>query len=81
MKTFKEALEEGFQSVYQAKDGKIVIDSENEVGMPDYYSFKFGDNEEYELNFEPLLFDNQYYVALYKNKELLTEKVVVKPVK
>lgn len=41
-----------------------------------YYSFKFGDG--YELNFEPLLFDNQYYVALYKNKELLTEKVVVK---
>lgn len=41
------------------------------------WSFKFG--EGYELMFEPLLFDNQWYVALYQNQELLTEKVVVKP--
>jgi hypothetical protein len=48
---------------------------EGELG----FSFKFGDNDEYELWFEPLLFDNQMYVALYKNQSLLTEKVVVKP--
>ena len=42
------------------------------------YEFKFGENEEYELVFEPLLFGDQMYVALYKNQELLTEKVVVK---
>lgn len=43
------------------------------------FSFRFGDNHEYELCFEPLLFDKQMYVALYKNRELLTNKVVVKP--
>lgn len=43
------------------------------------FSFRFGDNREYELCFEPLLFDKQMYVALYKNRELLTNKVVVKP--
>lgn len=42
-----------------------------------YYSFKFG--EGYELCFESLLFDKQYYVALYQNQVLLTDKVVVKP--
>jgi len=43
------------------------------------FSFRFGDNREYELCFEPLLFDKQMYVALYKNRTLLTNKVVVKP--
>lgn len=43
-----------------------------------HFDFEDGGNK-YELRFEPLLFDNQYYVALYKNKELMTEKVVVKP--
>lgn len=42
-----------------------------------YFSYEFGDG--YELTFEPLLFDNQYHVALYHDKELLIEKVVVKP--
>lgn len=42
------------------------------------FSWKDGENT-YELMFEPLLFDNQYYVALYKNRDLMTEKVVVKP--
>lgn len=41
------------------------------------YSYKFGDG--YELCFEQLIWDGQMYVALYKDKELLTEKVVVKP--
>lgn len=41
------------------------------------WSFKFGDG--YELTFEPLLNESQMYVALYKNEELLTDKVVVKP--
>ncbi len=43
------------------------------------WEFKFGDNEEYELMFEPLIWDEQMYVALYKNQELLTDKVVAKP--
>lgn len=41
-----------------------------------YFSFKFGDG--YELCFEPLLFDKQWYVALYKDQKLLTDKVVVR---
>lgn len=41
------------------------------------FTFKFGDG--YELVFERLIFDNQMYVALYKDQELLTDKVVVKP--
>lgn len=44
-----------------------------------YYSFKFGDNHEFELAFEPLMQDGQMYVALYRNGELLlNDKVVVK---
>lgn len=43
------------------------------------FSFKFGDNKEYELCFEPLIFEGQMYVALYKDQSLLTNKVVVKP--
>lgn len=42
-----------------------------------YWSYKFGDG--YELCFEPLIWNNQMYVALYKDMELLTEKVVVMP--
>lgn len=43
------------------------------------WSYKFGENQEYELTFEPLLFNGQMYVALYHKYELLAEKVVVKP--
>ena len=41
-----------------------------------YYSFKFGDG--FELALEPLLFDGQFYLALYQNQQPLIEKVVVK---
>lgn len=41
------------------------------------FVFKFGNG--YELVFESLVFDNQMYVAIYKDQELLTDKVVVKP--
>lgn len=44
---------------------------------PAGWAFYFG--EGYELRFEPLLWDEQMYVALYQNQGLLTEKVVVKP--
>lgn len=41
------------------------------------YSFEFGDG--YELCLEPLLFDEQWYLALYQNQDLiLKEKIVVK---
>lgn len=70
MLSFEDALKKGFT----LED----FDPES-IGSKGYHSFSFGDNKEYELCFEPLIFDNQYYVALYKNLELLTEKVVVKP--
>lgn len=63
MQTTIEALTEGFK-----------VDPELK-----YFKFTFGENNEYELCFEPLLFDQQMYVALYKNQQLLTNKVVVKP--
>lgn len=32
----------------------------------------------YEINLEPLLFDGQWYLAVYKDGELVAPKVVVK---
>lgn len=43
------------------------------------FNYRFGDNNEYEVCFEPLLFDKQMYVAIYKNRQLLTNKVCIKP--
>lgn len=43
-----------------------------------YYSFKFGDHGEYELTFEKLLTPGQMYVAVYKDGDVLTNKVPVK---
>lgn len=40
------------------------------------YVHKFGDG--YELCLEPLIFDEQWYMALYQNQELLIPKVVIK---
>lgn len=62
------------QTTYDALSDGFTPDINNMA-----FVFRFGDNREYELCFEPLLFDNQMYVALYKNRELLTNKVVVKP--
>ncbi len=43
-----------------------------------YRSVTFGEQGEFELAFEPLLFD-QYYVALYRDGVLLADKVPVRP--
>lgn len=42
-----------------------------------YHSFEFGDG--YELCLEPLTY-GKFYIALYKDGELVTEKVPAKPV-
>ena len=63
MQTTQEALETGF---------------ENHHGFWSYSYFD-KDGNEYELTFEPCLFDQQMYVAFYRNKDLLVNKVVVKP--
>lgn len=88
MITFKEALKQGFRVADEVETkiiGEYVANArlEEQTGMQlNNSSYKFewkdGDNE-YELWFEKLLYDDQYYVALYKNMELMTEKVVVKP--
>jgi len=39
-------------------------------------SYEFGDG--YELCLEPLLFDGQMYLALYKDQNLLIPKICVK---
>lgn len=45
-----------------------------------YFAFRFGDNKEYELTVEPLLFEDQMAIGLYKNQELLLQdKLIVKP--
>lgn len=33
----------------------------------------------YEVWLEKLIFDDQYYLAIYKDKELVTDKIVIKP--
>lgn len=64
MYTTQEALDAGFK----------------QDGYGNYsYTHKDSDGNLIELCFEPLLFEHQMYVALYKNRELLTNKVVVKP--
>ena len=40
-----------------------------------YYSLKLG---EYEINLEPLIFDEQWYLAIYRDQSLVTPKIVVK---
>lgn len=64
MQTYNEALAEGYQL--------------DEFGC---HVFKFTDSDgnQYELWFEKLIFEDQHYVALYKNQELMTTKVPIKP--
>jgi hypothetical protein len=80
MLTTEEALEKGFAFIQDEDASPHTEDLMRKIGstaQQGYWSFKFGDG--YELCFEPLLFNNQLYVALYKDQECLTEKVVVKP--
>ncbi len=44
--------------------------------IDNYYSYEFDDG--FELCIEPLLFDGQWYVALYQNQELLIPKIPIK---
>jgi len=52
-------------------DGGFILDPESH-----YFKFNFG--EGYELSLEPLVTPGQFYVALYKNEDLLIEKIPVK---
>lgn len=80
MITFKQALKRGYEWIKDDTETVAILTKDihpSALSMQGYWSFKFGDG--YELCFEPLIWDGQYYVALYKNFGLLTEKVVIKP--
>lgn len=65
MLTTKQALEQGYEFV------------PTQVGGYWRHKWQVG-NDLYELIFEPLMW-GQYYVAMYKNQDLMTEKVPVRP--
>lgn len=80
MKPFIEALHDGFALVKEISDPAtlkelraqgILIDTEG------YHTYSFGDRKEYELCVEPVGEEGTYYIALYKNRVLLTEKLLV----
>lgn len=68
MKTFLSAIRENIYNVVG-----FEVSGEGSI------RFTFGENDEYELWLERLIFDDQYYLALYKNKEPMMEKIVIKP--
>lgn len=81
MKSFKEALIDGFRHIKSITDREELAHMRSEgiqVDQEGYYSFIFGDNKEYELRIEPILDENQYCVSLYKRGILLTQKLPVK---
>lgn len=84
MKTTLESLKEGFE--YKGDSPDVIMEAlfskvhPGATAQTGYWSFSFGEGMNlYELCFEPLIWENQMYVALYKNGALMTTKVVVKP--
>lgn len=80
MKSFEEALKDGFKNVRTITDPDqlsklraeaILIDTEG-VNI-----FEFGDKKEFMLSVEPI--GNGYLISLYKNKIRITEPLPVKP--
>lgn len=81
MKSFEEALKDGFTRVTEVTDKETLTKLRQDgvdVDGEGYYSFLFGDNKEYELRIEPILREGCYAVALYKSSVLITERVPVK---
>lgn len=87
MKTFLDALTDGFshikelsdpEQIKKLRDENVLIDDEG------YYSFCFGEHKEYELAIEPVLEidkdEKTYYITLYKNRIPITERLWIKPV-
>ncbi len=61
------------------EDYQAIRFGENLTIKTVHYNFrKFGKNLEYEIAFEPLLFDDKAQIAIYKQNELICEKVPVK---
>lgn len=80
-KAFDKALRDGFQHITDISDpeqlGKLRREG-IQVDQEGYWSFTFGERGEFELCLEPILDEGMYYVALYKNRVLLTEKLPIK---
>src|SRR5688500_15158967 len=89
MQTTKQALTNSFEyvvtdyngveHVYKGDKIRLLELIEDELPKNGYWRFKFGDKNEYELCLENLFFDEQMYLSLYKDKDSLIDKVVVKP--
>lgn len=88
MQSFYEALEQGFVEDKPDESITNMVEAAGWTGVGDHspnltksgWVFNFGaGGSAFELRFEPLLYDQQYYVALYRDGELLTNKVVIKP--
>lgn len=79
-KDFLESLRDGFNHITNISDPELVKTLREEgisIDSEGYYSFLFGEHKEYELAVEPLNTEGQYYIALYKNRVLLTVKLPV----
>lgn len=81
-KDFYEALSDGFSHITSITD-KQTLDTLRSEGIriddEGYYSYGFGqNNSEYELCIEPIHEEGVYLVALYKNRVLLTEKLLIR---
>jgi len=81
IKDFPEALKDGFQHILSISDPAQVRKMRDEGILVDgegYWSFSFGEKGEYELCIEPILEEGMFYVSLYKQRVLLTERLPVK---
>lgn len=81
MKSFAEALKDGFAHIKHITDPILSksLHEEGILGDEGYYTFSFGEHKEYELAVEPAGREDEdiFYIALYKNRILLTEKLQI----
>jgi hypothetical protein len=75
---FVQSLLNGFKFIPHGETNAIFITPDGaEVIPPGYFSFKFGEENKYELAFEPLLKNNMFYVSLYEDGKQLVNKVPI----
>ncbi len=80
MKPFEEALRDGFQHILEITDPetlKKLRDDGIRVDEEGYYSFSFGEKKEFELCIEAVGDEGNYYISLYKNRVLLTQRLPI----
>lgn len=78
MKPFQTALKDGFVHILDTADPAVIDQLRREhvqIDQDGYYSFTFGDKNEFELAIEPLQEEGHYQIALYRNRITLTEKI------